>query len=124
MNKDDNSKKRQVSNNTTYTNVNTDTYANKLKEEGIINSEEIADYKINEIEVVSEEQKKVILEMDKQYYKNDDIFAFLTYSVKPEDLDSSVLNTGTGVKNGEWITFNRICVCIRDGKIISAGTSW
>lgn len=101
------------------------TYLDDIRNKEVINMEKIDDYKINEIKVLSDEEKNRVIQMyNGEVYKETDTLAYITYSVKPNDLDSALLNVGTGVKNGDWITFEDVFVCIRDGEIISAGTSW
>lgn len=101
------------------------TYLDDIRNKEVINMEKMDDYKINELRVLTDEEKSRILKLyDGEVYKDTDTFAYITYSVKPNDIDSAMLKVGTGVQNGDWITFENVCVCIRDGEIVSAGTSW
>lgn len=101
------------------------TYLDDIRNGEVINDEKMDDYQINELRILSDEEKSKIIKLyDGEVYKDTDTLAYITYSVKPNDLDSSLLKVGTGVQNGDWITFEHVCVCIRDKKIISAGTSW
>lgn len=100
-------------------------YLDSIRNDQALNTHKIDDYKINEITILSDEEKSKIIQLfGSDFYKETDTFAYITYSIKPNDLDNSILNIGTGVQNGDWITFENVNVCIRDGKVISAGTSW
>lgn len=100
------------------------TYLDTIRNSQVINKQKMDDYKINQITVLSDGEKNKVIDMYNDYYKETDTLVYVTYSVKPNDLDDALLNIGTGVQNGNWITYENVCVCIRDGKVISSGTSW
>lgn len=102
-----------------------DSYLEKIEKDSSNNLIKLSDYKINEITFLTEEQKNTILEVyGDSFYKPTDTFAYLTYSVKPEDANYRDLIGAGAEQNGEWIIYTNVCVCFRDGNIISAGTSW
>ena len=99
-------------------------FMNKIKENDNTNDEKLLDYKVDEVKIVSDSEKKSILEFDAgQYFKDTDTLAYVTYSVKPKDVNNTNWISGNGEIKGDWIT-KSACVCVRDGEIISLGTSW
>ena len=77
------------------------------------------DYRIDKVEILSEERTKEIIKWDNgQYYKEEDVLAIVTYSVKSDEL------AGNGEQSGEWVINKTACIAFRDGKIVSEGTGW
>jgi len=77
------------------------------------------DYRIDKVEVLSDERTKEIIEWDRgQYYKEGDVLAVITYAIKSDEL------AGNGEQSGDWIINKTLCIAFRDGKIISGGTGW
>lgn len=77
------------------------------------------EYRIDKVEILSEERTKEIIEWDNgQYYKEGDVLAIITYSIKGDEL------AGNGEQSGDWVINKTVCVAFRDGKIISEGTGW
>ena len=97
-------------------------YFEKLKNADNNNPEKLADYRVDEVKILSGDDKKSILEFDE--YKDTDILAYVTYSVKPRDINNTVWLAGNGKIEGDWIVEKVACVSIRDGKIIGDGTGW
>lgn len=81
--------------------------------------EDFEDYRIDNIEVLSKERAKEIIEWDKgQYYKDGDVLAIVTYAIKGDQL------AGNGEQSGDWVINMTACIAFRDGKIVSSGTGW
>lgn len=79
------------------------------------------DYRVDKVEVLSEERTKEIIEWDNgKYYKPGDVLAFVTYAVSPADYGMA----GNGEKSGNWVVNKTACVSYRDGQIVSDGTGW
>lgn len=94
-----------------------DAYAKKMENEYNISS---GDYRIDRVEILNDEDKKSVLEMDNgQYYKEGDVLAVITYAEKAE-----YGMAGNGVQDGDWVVNKEACVAYRDGKIVSDGTGW
>ena len=86
-------------------------YSEKLKE--------YEDYRIDKVEILSEERTKEIIEWDRgQYYKEGDVLAIITYSIKGDEM------AGNGEQSGDWVINKIVCIAFRDGKIVSEGTGW
>lgn len=117
------------SNKTTQTtNENTKTDEELVKElfvkDYLLNdkAEKLLDYKITEVRVLSESEKKDLVETS--LYESTDILAYVSYQVKVEDPETSAWNAGNGSGvDGQWLLGKTACVRIRDGKL-TAGTGW
>lgn len=83
----------------------------KLSEINKNNSEKLQDYKIDKIEVVSNK-------LNNKYTQND-ILAMVTYSVKPNNINSTLWIAGNGEIKDEWIINKISCECLRDGKLLN-----
>lgn len=86
----------------------------------------LADYRIDNVEVLSNSESQYIIDNDNgEYYQAGDILAKVKYSVKPKDEKSySNWMAGNGSESGEWIINKITCVCFRNGKIVNSGTGW
>ena len=90
------------------------------------------DYKIDNVQIVNLNEIRKIFPTDKETYKDaksGDIFATITYSVKPaESMDESFWVAGNGEISGEWINKKvaNVWVVKENGqyKIKSNGTGW
>ena len=97
----------------------------KIQEEDSKDTEKLIDYRIDNVEIIKGTDKQGILDLDEgTNYKNTDILANVTFSVKPQDINSSSWLAGNGEIDNDWIVNKMVCVCVREGKIISTGTSW
>ena len=95
-------------------------YLEKLKADDNQNSEKLLEYRVDDVSLMDKSQ----IMLDGIYYKDTDILAIVTYSVKPQDINNSIWIAGNGVIEGDWVVEKVACVCIRDGEIISDGTGW
>lgn len=93
-----------------------DLFLAKLKEINNTSSEKLLDYRIDKIEILSNSQKQSFLEMG---YNLSDVLANVTYSVKPQNVNTSNWVAGNGEINGEWIINKNACECLRNGKLIN-----
>lgn len=100
-------------------------FLKKIDEEDKANSEKLIDYRVDRVNLVDEENKKSILEMDDgEYYTKDDILAYVIYSVKPQDINTTNWISGNGEVDGDWVVNKEVCVSVRNGEIVSMGTGW
>ena len=44
--------------------------------------------------------------------------------MKPQDVNNNNWMAGNGEIEGDWITGKVVCVCIRNGEIVTDGTGW
>ncbi len=96
-----------------------DLYLSELKKLDNNNSEKLLDYRVDKVEIIDNTQSFVELG-----YNSNDTLAYITYSIKPQNVNSSVWIAGNGEIEGEWIINKLACVCLRNGKLIDVGTSW
>ena len=83
--------------------------------------DEIKGYRVERVEILSEEITKEIIEKDgQQYYKQGDILAEVEYDVTPVEAGMA----GNGFVQGDWVVGKNACVCYRDGVIVQSGTGW
>lgn len=112
-----------------------ETYLKELKEEANQEFGKLLDYKVEKVEIVDFEEVEKFSPDIKEYYpgvKNSDIFATITYSVKPAGgKDSEEYNfwlAGNGGMSGDWIKNKVVNVWIveKNGQysIESSGTGW
>lgn len=112
-----------------------ETYLKQLKEEANQEFGKLLDYKVEKVEIVDFEEVKKFSPDIQEYYpgvKDSDIFATITYSVKPEgDKDSEGYNfwlAGNGEASGEWIKNKVVNVWMveKNGQytVESSGTGW
>lgn len=98
-----------------------DLYLKQIKKEDSENSEKLLEYRVDEVSIVTYDG---IVDLDGEHYKDTDILAIVTYSVKPQDVNNTVWAAGNGGNDGEWIVNKSACVCIRNGEIVSNGINW
>lgn len=96
-------------------------FTEKLKTDNENNTEKLVDYRIDEVKILTEEERQG--GMAEEYLKTD-ILAYVTYSVKPKDINTTGWIAGNGQVSGDWIINKTACVCVRDGKIQFSGTGW
>ena len=100
-------------------------YTNKLKKDNEKNTEKLLDYRVDKVEILSDKDKKGIVENDDtEYFKNTDTLAVVTYSVKPRDINNTEWIAGNGEISGNWIMNKTANVCVRNGEIVFSGTGW
>jgi len=100
-------------------------YFEKLEKSNNESQEKLADFRVDDVKILSENEKKVLLESDiGANYKETDILAYVEYSIQPRDINNTVWLAGNGIIEKDWLVGKIACVCIRDGKIVSDGTSW
>lgn len=86
----------------------------KLKEINNKHKEKLLDYRVDKVTILSESRKK-----DLPGYLDTDILAIVTYSVKPQNIQTSNWDAGNGEKSGEWVINKTACECLRNGKLLS-----
>ena len=92
-----------------------DLFLAKVKELNNTNSEKLLDYRVDKVEILSDNEKQHWVEMGS--YNSTDILATVTYSVKPKDVNATNWTAGNGEKSGEWIINKTACECLRNGKL-------
>ena len=85
---------------------------------------EIAEYKIEGINILSDDEKKAIVEEFSGDYFMTDVLASVTFSVKPEDSTSMFWQAGNGEESGDWVVNKSLLVTLRDGELTNIGTGW
>ena len=90
----------------------------KLKEIDENSREKLLDYRIDEITILSDEEKQLL--NNNGTYNTSDILAYVKYSVKPKDVNNTVWEAGNGEKEGEWIINKKACECLRNGKLVKS----
>lgn len=91
----------------------------RIKNEYSKSLELYEDYRIDSVEILSEERTKEIIKLDNgQYYEEGDVLAIITYAIKSDEM------AGNGEKSGDWVINKTVCIAFRDGKIVSEGTGW
>lgn len=88
----------------------------KLKEIDKISDEKLLDYRVDEVKILSDSEKQVFNENGE--YSQEDILAFVKYSVKPKNIEDTVWIAGNGEIDGEWIINKTACECLRNGKLV------
>ena len=97
-------------------------FIKEMESGNIENLNQIDDYKVNEISIVSGETKKDLIDLyGSNFATESDILCRITYSVKPK---ANVNMQTIGADNKGWVTYPSICASVRDGKIKIYGTSW
>lgn len=87
----------------------------KLKEVNNTNSEKLLDYRVDKVEILSNNQKQSWVENG---YNSSDVLAIVTYSVKPENANASNWMAGNGEVSGDWIINKTAYECLRNGKLV------
>lgn len=86
---------------------------------------ELADYRIEDINVMDDEAKREIVENFSGEYFMTDVLASVTFSVKPaEGADPIYWTAGNGEESGDWVVNKNLLVTMRDGKLTNIGTGW
>ena len=85
--------------------------------------ENFLDFKIDKVELVSEETKKILVENYGDDYREDDYLAYVRYSIKPQNINNTKWIAGNGKIEGEWVNDKMTCVVLRDGKILGFGAT-
>ena len=102
-----------------------DLFQQYLLDSGNEEGAELAEYKIDEINVLSDDEKQKIVESYSNSYFMTDVLARVTYSVRPEDPASmSFWQAGNGEESGDWMVNKSSVVTLRDGKLKNIGTGW
>ena len=84
--------------------------------------EKLIEYRIDKVQVLKDDPKEEVVKMG---YKDTDILAFVTYSIKVNDINTSKWNAGNGEQSTDnWIINKLAAVVIRDGKLESVGTGF
>lgn len=106
----------------------------ELKSESELQSEmptKLLDYRVDSVKIVDFEEIKKNIDGIEEYYhgaKKSDIFATITYSVKPDASSKQYWLAGNGTDKGEWIENKLVNVWLKEqnGKysVESSGTSW
>lgn len=94
--------------------------------------EKAEEYKINKIEILSGDRRQEAEDKQElsegQKINEKDIFAEITYSVKPKNIKDSAWVAGNGEIEGEWIVKKMACVFVHNDngtyKIQGIGTDW
>lgn len=97
-------------------------FIDKLKSLDNNNPEKLLDYRVDKVEIIYNNQEFMDLG-----YNSNDILAYVTYSVKPQDVTATAWIAGNGEVEGEWIINKVACECLRDGKLINntgLNTGW
>lgn len=87
----------------------------KLKAINNSNSEKLLDYRVDKVEILSNSEKESLIELG---YTSNDILAYVTYSVKPKNVNTSGWIAGNGEIEDEWITNKVACECLRNGILV------
>ena len=106
----------------------------ELKSESELQSEiptKLLDYRVDSVKIVDFEEIKKNIDGIEEYYpgaKKSDIFATITYSVKPDASSKQYWLAGNGTDKGEWIENKLVNVWLKEqnGKysVQSSGTGW
>ena len=119
VNNTTNSITNSTNNNTINNGTNNGNEEKKIKEaleKMLAQSKNYSQSRVDSVKVLTASEKQAVIAENKNGdYKNTDILAYVTYSIVPAENYS---NTGT------WQKKENLCVCYRDGQIISFGTKW
>ena len=88
-----------------------------LKELSAQEGAELADYTIENINVLSEDEKREVVENFSGDYFMTDVLASVIFSVKPADKTSMYWLAGNGEESGDWVVNKNLLVTMRDGKL-------
>ena len=84
----------------------------------------IIEYRIEEINVLPDEEKNEIIENFSGDYFDTDVLATIIYSVKPKNIDSFYWLASNGEISGDWIVNKSFVVTLRNGELTNVGTGW
>lgn len=107
-------------------------FLNYLKNMEESSGKKLKAYKIDKVNVLLENERKNVAGTYKSVggnnVNNKDIFAEVTYSVKPDDIENTEWIAGNGEKQDDWLINKTACVFIKydNGtyKIQGNGTGW
>lgn len=85
---------------------------------------ELEEYVIEDVNVLSDEEKREIVENFSGDYFMTDVLASVTFSVKPADKTSMFWLAGNGEESGDWVVNKSLLVTLRDGQLTNIGTGW
>lgn len=100
--------------------------------EDLKNSDEaFEEYSIDKIAIQTGEDRKALVDMyssDNMNITDKDIFTYVTYSIKPKNIENTSWIAGNGVVEDGWVKGKLACVHITyqngEYKIQSVGTGW
>ena len=105
-----------------------DLYSNRLKEKNNYNEEKFKEFRIDSVKIIEGTDKINLINDLYPEAKNTDIFAIVTYSIKPSNINNTAWIAGNGKIEGEWINSKSACVYITEENgvytIKGDGTSW
>ena len=113
--------------------VKTEKSENEIVEELFIEylkntQDKLSEYKIEKIEILSGEDREFAKSAYENKINEKDIFAEVTYSVKPEDIKNTAWIAGNGEMEGNWINNKLSCVYVQYNngtyEIEGQGTGW
>lgn len=88
-------------------------------------------YKIDKVKILSENERKNVVDIYEDAGNNvneKDIFAEVTYSVKPENIENTEWMAGNGEKQEDWLVNKSACIFIKNNngvyEIQENGTGW
>lgn len=96
----------------------------KLKALDNSNSEKLLDYRVDKVEILSNSKKQSLIDLG---YNSTDMLAYITYSVKPQNVTTTSWVAGNGEVEGEWVINKIACECLRNGKLVDStnlNTGW
>ena len=93
-------------------------YLKKIKESYL----NCSDYRIDSVKVLNTAEKQSLVNSIPEY-KDAEILAIVTYSIKPQDISNYVI-AGNGEISGEWVVNKSACVSYKNGAIATDGTGW
>lgn len=104
-----------------------DLYLQKIKENNESNEEKLLDYRVDKVTIYTGSERDEAAQ-NFNNVSSSDIFAVVTYSVKPKDVNNTLWIAGNGEANEEWITNKVSCVYAvkENGSYVikSDGTGW
>ena len=77
------------------------------------NNGKLLDYRVDKVVLLTDEQKKNLIKTI-DTYKETDILANVTYSLKPKDVNDPAWTVGNGEVKGDWVVNKSACVCVRE----------
>lgn len=109
-----------------------DLFLDYLKNIEESSGKKLKEYKIDKVKILSGNERKNVIATYEGVEGNNvnerDIFAEVTYSVKPENIENTEWMAGNGEKQGDWLVNKSACVFIKydNGtyKIQGNGTGW
>lgn len=103
-------------------------YLEQLKEDNEKNSEKLVDYRVDKVSILTGTEREKLIDDLYTNASSSDIFANVTYSVKPKDVNNTLWVAGNGEISGNWIINKSACVYIakENGSYVikSNGTGW